>query len=372
MVKRSIGVTIAVSLVVIACGSPTPSPRGAQPGGALQRGKALGPLHVRALREFVPSSSGVIINISAWAHSVAWAQAPNADALTQAIIAYDMGTGTSRVVARAKAGREVDFPVGSGTQLAYIDATGAKSDSDTNVSWTIVVVDLARGGSRVIASGGPTYTFFVPHPVMDSGVLAWVELIPGVSKDAADVTRIVAYDLASRRTSVLVEHGNPAAVSLVGGNAYYTGDSPGKGRDVFRVSLNDRLPPTQVTRSGQVGDARAHASVLCWEEPVTGQSKSLWILPLGTATTPTRVDNQNDGNVVAGGNFVLWDSLDGHLMIRDAAPSGPAAVLAQASELYLPARWAATDSLAVWATVRNIADLNAVPRIHIAEVSVGS
>lgn len=275
---------------------------------------------------------------------VAWAEGPSNATI---IVLYDRTTGQSRTILRAASDAANFFPVrGEGTTVVTLEEADTPSDTQPRTTWQIETVDVTTGHVAVVRkSPRATPGMIVPYPQFDGRWIVWEE----PQGDTVETTSLMSYDLQTARTFTLATKVPYAGPSVREGVVYYREQAPSGAADIFRIPADGSAPAAQLTHTGTVGGIVARNGGLAWNQPATGDARSVWYTPYG-AGKPTEVASQGD-QAFPGQGFVIYAVPPDYAQLI-AAPlgrtDGTPVVVADTPPSQI-ARWSVDGDIVVWA-----------------------
>jgi hypothetical protein len=360
---RAVLSLMAPVLLTTACGSaPAPLPVRATPTPvSLESPTAGGRLHVQPLTTITRTQQVQSLWVWGSGRFIAWAEGPSN---APVIVLYDRTTGQTRTLLRGSPTANF-FPVrGEGNTVVTLEEAVMPNDAQTQTAWKIETVDVATGHVAVVRqSARPTSGMVLPYPQFDGRWIVWDE----AQGDTVETTALMSYDVQTGRTFTLATKVPYAGPSVRDGVVYYREQQPSGAADIYRIAADGSTPAVQLTRNGMVGGVVARNGGLAWNQPPTGDARSLWYMPYG-AGTPTKVVAQGDEAFPGDGFIVFAVPPDyGQLLAAPAAQAPASSVVIDATPPSQLARWCVDEGIVVWAE-RHASGSSPSTLIRVAQV----
>lgn len=357
--RETIG-AIAVALLATACGTSLP-PRATSTSVSMESPTTSGRLHLQPLATITRTEQ--VASLWTWSGGrfVAWAEGP---ANTPTLVLYDRTSGQARTILRGSTPSSNFFPVcGEGNTMVALEEPSVPSDAQPNTTWQIVTVDVTTGHVAVVRkSPRPTPGQIVPSPQFDGRWIVWEE----PQGDTADSTDLMSFDTQTSRVVTLATQVPYAGPSVQNGVVYYRQERAGS-VDIFRVAADGSKPAVQVTHTGAVGGIVARNGGLAWNQPPTGDARSIWYLPDGAAT-PVELASKGDRGF-PGRGFVVYalPPDNGQLLAVSTSRAGGGPLTLSESFPGNFAGWSVDGNVVVWAEPQPGGKSTI---IHVAQVGI--
>jgi hypothetical protein len=333
---------LATGLVTTACGSSLP-PRATLTPASVESPTTIGRLHSQSLAAITRTAQVHSLWVWGTGRFVAWTEGPSQ---TPMIVLYDRISGQTRTVLRGATASTNLYPVrGEGSTMVVLEEPSVPNDALPTTTWQIVTVDATTGRVALVRkSPRPTPGEIVPYPEFDGRWIVWEE----PQGDTADTTDLMSFDTRTGRTVTLANHVPYAGPSVQNGVVYYRQERAGSA-DIFRVAADGSKPAVQLTHTGVVGGIVARNGGLAWNQPPTGDKRSIWYLPDGGAT-PVELASQGDRGF-PGRGFVVYalPPDNGQLLAVSTSRAGGDPLTLSDSFPGNFAGWSVDGNVVVWA-----------------------
>jgi hypothetical protein len=237
--------------------------------------------------------------ITTWEHYVAWNGATERYREAQRITLYDLNGGHERTVVRVQGDARVDWVRGDGNSLVYVSAV-AKEDANgiDHTKWHVSVLNVNTGQVREIAKSDSALSQLgEPSPTVSYPWVVW-DTVAG-----AKTVDLHALNLQTGKRLFLARNISAADAAVREETVYFVKGHSRTKQDVFSMPVTGGQQ-LQLTHSGQVGGIGVGSAGLSYREPIAGDSRSVWFLPL--EGQPWQAKAGEGSNMAVGGRFLAW------------------------------------------------------------------
>jgi hypothetical protein len=182
---------------------------------------------------------------------------------------------------------------------------------------------------------------------------------------------ILLYDIATKRTHVLLAGGHNTVDESLNGDTLAFHDGPGfEHRTVGFMQVRLGATPQEIPGHKEAVFTGAGAGRVCWLEKVPDDVvATAWCTPFDGRTPPKKI--MSEGGLTAiypSSGFMLAQTIQGLTAISDL--TGERVVLAQSGQEDTVAGWRIDDRNVAWATSEDINDKPLPITIHLARIDV--
>lgn len=259
----------------VATKSSTTSTRGG-PTSTTTSPRAHSAINVRPVAQVrVGSAPGPLLNL--FGHRVALPAAePRSGREDQRVVVIDIRTGKESTVARTQWRQGlINWAVGSGRWVAWVDQSRRQSDFSFNVLWRVWAKNLRTNERRLLASNADIPDPFVPQVVSGDGYIFWAQARKHLRAQE------FAWKPGAAQPMRLSQAVNVATGTETASDGYltYLGESASprprysKGGDCWRVPITGGRPRA-LTHTGLAMGCAANDGWLVWSQhidPYTAQ-----------------------------------------------------------------------------------------------------
>lgn len=289
----------------------------------------------------------------------------------------DIATGRTKVVATSVyPNGTLDWFTSSGDVLVWIDIGQVLSDNNPSARWTIRACHVAHCAPWTVAGSG-THASPPPYPSAGGGHVVWAS----TDATAGGRATVWAYDLATRRTSVVLRSWVVPRVWLSGANLLYTGTwPPGAKVDPYRPPSTNEVfvrpldggSAHPLSASHHVGNPDVGGGLLSWSEPMYGDGKQLWIADATISGRGRLLLRTSTIQQLAGAGFVVNISPLAGLWVTDVADPTQRVKLASTENASAAAHFSTDGDLLAYATQQQSgsAQHSAPVVLHVVRVAV--